>query len=94
MNNGKGLSKSLPLVSTGEIMTQVKIRLTEQNFRDLVSGYEIVFDDEDFRRSDRVSIKGANQDSIHIILSDIGFDHMAEIIEEVRQQNASARKEP
>ncbi|KKN78110.1 hypothetical protein LCGC14_0353370 [marine sediment metagenome] len=59
-------------------MTQIRIKLTADDFRTLVTGGEVVLDD-----TGRMHVAASIDHSVHIILEDMGWVAMAAIIEEV-----------
>lgn len=64
-------------------MTLIRIRLTADDFRTLVTGGEVTFDDSDIVRSKGVELRPGSDDGVSIILEDMGWSQMADILQEV-----------
>lgn len=73
-------------------MTLIRIRLTADDFRTLVSGGEITFDQGKIVRSKGITLKSTIDDGVSIILEDMGWPDMAAIIKEVWKADAPERK--
>ncbi len=63
-------------------MTKMRITLNRDDFRTLVSGGEVTFDQSDLVLSNGITFEPASDDGVKIILEDIGWPNMAAIIEE------------
>ncbi len=59
-------------------MTKIRIKLNKDDFRTLVSGGEITFDD-----TGRMHVAASIDHNVTLILEDMGWPDMAAIIEEV-----------
>ncbi len=71
-------------------MTQIRIKLTADNFRTLVSGGEVTFDEGDILRSKGVTLTSGVDDRVVIILEDMGWPHMAAMIKKAWDESNSS----
>ncbi len=71
-------------------MTTIKIKLTRDNFKALISGLPVKFDQSDIVRSEGIYLKSSPDDAVEIILEDIGWPIMTTIIEEAWQGSDSS----
>ncbi len=72
-------------------MTTIRIKLTADHFRTLVTGGEVNFDEKDIVRSKGIELKPTTDDGVSIILEDMGWPNMAAIIEEVWHGDAESQ---
>ena len=72
-------------------MTTIKIKLNRDEFRALISGQPVRLDQQDIVRSERIHLESSIDDSVEIILEDIGWPVMTTIIEEVSSGDASTQ---
>lgn len=73
-------------------MTTIRIQLTADDFRALVSGKPLVFDERDMIRTRRFSFGPSHDHSVNIILEDMGWPDMAAIVREVWHEDAPESK--
>ncbi len=71
-------------------MTQIRIKLTADNFRTLVSGGEVTFDESYIIASKGITLTSGVGDGVVIILEDMGWRDMAAIVKEAWQGSDSS----
>lgn len=73
-------------------MTTIRIKLSRDDFRALVSGKEISFLEQVAIKTRRFSFGPSTDNNVHLILEDIGWRDMAAIIEEVGREDSPTHR--
>ena len=66
-------------------MTAIRITLTADDFKTLISGKSLVFEEREAIKTRRFSFGPSNDHNVALILEDMGWADMATIIQEVWQ---------
>ncbi len=72
-------------------MTSIRIHLTADNYRTLVSGQSLVFEEREAIKTRRFSFGPSKDHRVELILEDIGWEQMASIIEVARADQAKRK---